>query len=116
MMSHRGRSKALSLRRRGSLMTTIERPGQTRGTVPTFIQQGAGIAQVNIDNVSKVLKTKPTQTMILDSLSFAVPKGSLFAINGPSGSGKSTLLNILTGIDRPTDGRVLFDGRLLQEM
>ena len=97
-------------------MTTIERPGQARGPASTFVQQGAGIAQVNIDNVSKVLKTKPTQTVILDSLSFAVPKGSLFAINGPSGSGKSTLLNILTGIDRPTDGRVLFDGRLLQEM
>jgi putative ABC transport system ATP-binding protein len=32
----------------------------------------------------------------------------LFAINGPSGSGKSTLLNMLTGIDRPSSGRVIF--------
>jgi putative ABC transport system ATP-binding protein len=37
----------------------------------------------------------------------------LFAINGPSGSGKSTLLNMLTGIDRPSSGRVLFDAEEL---
>jgi putative ABC transport system ATP-binding protein len=45
-----------------------------------------------------------------------VPAQSLFAINGPSGSGKSTILNMLTGIDRPTRGRVLFAGRELRAM
>jgi ABC-type lipoprotein export system ATPase subunit len=71
---------------------------------------------VPAENVSKVIVTKSSETVILDSLSFAVPKGGLFAINGPSGSGKSTLLNMLTGIDRPTSGRVLFDGKEIRKM
>ncbi|GCE23087.1 ABC transporter ATP-binding protein [Dictyobacter kobayashii] len=51
--------------------------------------------------------------MLLDDISFSVPDGSLFAINGPSGSGKSTLLNILTGIDRYDSGSVRFLGEEL---
>lgn len=54
--------------------------------------------------------------MILDDVTFSVPAGSLFAINGPSGSGKSTILNMLTGIDRPTSGRVIFGGQELRAM
>jgi ABC-type lipoprotein export system ATPase subunit len=41
-------------------------------------------------------------------VTFSVPALSLFVVNGPSGSGKSTLLNMLTGIDRPSSGRVIF--------
>jgi putative ABC transport system ATP-binding protein len=41
-------------------------------------------------------------------VTFTIPAQRLFAINGPSGSGKSTLLNMLTGIDRPSSGRVIF--------
>jgi putative ABC transport system ATP-binding protein len=47
-------------------------------------------------------------------VTFDVPNGSLFAISGPSGSGKSTLLNLLTGIDRPTRGQVIFGGEALR--
>jgi putative ABC transport system ATP-binding protein len=54
--------------------------------------------------------------VVLDDVTFAVPARSLFAINGPSGSGKSTLLNMLTGIDRPTSGRVIFAGQELRAM
>jgi putative ABC transport system ATP-binding protein len=46
-------------------------------------------------------------------VTFVVPNQSLFAITSPSGSGKSTLLNILTGIDRPSSGRVVFAGEAL---
>jgi putative ABC transport system ATP-binding protein len=72
--------------------------------------------QVRVENVSKVIMNKATKTVILDSISFSIPTGSLFAINGPSGSGKSTLLNILTGIDRPTTGRIEFAGQELRRM
>ncbi|HJT57651.1 MAG TPA: ABC transporter ATP-binding protein [Ktedonobacteraceae bacterium] len=73
-------------------------------------------AQVRVEDISKVIASKATSTVILDSISFSIPTGSLFAINGPSGSGKSTLLNILTGIDRPTKGRIVFAGQELRNM
>ncbi|MFH1679236.1 MAG: ABC transporter ATP-binding protein [Candidatus Eisenbacteria bacterium] len=47
----------------------------------------------------------------LRGVSLRMERGEFSAIAGPSGSGKSTLLNILGGLDRPTEGRVLFEGR-----
>jgi putative ABC transport system ATP-binding protein len=88
----------------------------TVGLPPAHAEQTDTTAQVSVDNISKVIVNKATKTVILDALSFSIAKGSLFAINGPSGSGKSTLLNILTGIDRPTTGRVLFADQILRDM
>jgi ABC-type oligopeptide transport system ATPase subunit len=61
--------------------------------------------------LSRVVEATPRGVRILDDVSFGIPRLSLFAVNGPSGSGKSTLLNLLTGIDRPTNGEVTFDGK-----
>jgi ABC-type lipoprotein export system ATPase subunit len=65
---------------------------------------------VQVENLTRVIATRAQTTTILDNITFSVPQQCLFAINGPSGSGKSTLLNMLTGIDRPTKGRIIFDG------
>jgi len=48
--------------------------------------------------------------MALRGVSLEIGEGERIAIAGPSGSGKSTLLNMLSGLDRPTAGRVMFDG------
>ncbi|MGH2516094.1 MAG: ABC transporter ATP-binding protein, partial [Ktedonobacterales bacterium] len=69
---------------------------------------------VRAEHLSRVLGTGTRKTIILDDVTFSVPERSLFAINGPSGSGKSTLLNLLTGIDRPTSGQVVFGGAELR--
>ena len=53
---------------------------------------------------------------VLKGITLNVSKGSSTAIVGPSGSGKSTLLNIIGALDRPTSGRVLFEGRNLAEL
>jgi len=52
----------------------------------------------------------------LRGVSFEMRRGERLAIMGPSGSGKSTLLNLICGLDEPTSGSVLFEGRDLSAM
>ncbi len=73
-------------------------------------------ALIRVEQLSRVIATRTKRTIILNDVTFAVPAQSLFAINGPSGSGKSTILNMLTGIDRPSSGRVIFAGQELRAL
>src|SRR6476469_5231047 len=82
------------------------------GEAPAPAHIAAPIIQA--EGLTRVIATRVQRTVILDNVSFSVPAQSLFAINGPSGSGKSTLLNLLTGIDRPTSGKVVFAGKELR--
>ncbi len=50
------------------------------------------------------------RTEVLKGITLSFPRGEFASIVGPSGSGKSTLLYLLSGLDRPTSGRVEFDG------
>jgi len=69
---------------------------------------------IEIQHLTRVFGAREQKVTVLNNLSFGVPAGSLFGINGPSGSGKSTLLNLLTGLDRPTSGKVVFGGEELR--
>ena len=71
---------------------------------------------IRIEHVSRVIVTHGRKTGILDDVTCAIPAQSLFSIIGPSGSGKSTLLNMLTGIDRPSSGRIVFGDEVLRAM
>jgi len=46
----------------------------------------------------------------LNNVSMSVPRGQIRAVIGPNGAGKSTFFNCLTGVSRPTSGRIVFDG------
>ena len=46
----------------------------------------------------------------IDDLSFALSQGEIVALIGPNGAGKTTLVNLLTGVLRPTSGRIRFEG------
>ena len=65
---------------------------------------------VEVTNLSKRYEGKRTVHALRD-VSFRVEKGEMIATMGPSGSGKSTLLNIIGGLDRPSEGSVIIDGR-----
>ena len=73
-------------------------------------------ALIYIEHVSRVMETHGRKIGILDDVTCTIPAQSLFSIIGPSGSGKSTLLNMLTGIDQPTSGRIVFGGEVLRTM
>lgn len=62
---------------------------------------------IDIDELAKEFGT----SRALHPVSLSIPAGALVALLGPSGSGKTTLLRILGGLEFPTSGRVLFDGR-----
>ena len=69
--------------------------------------------------VKEVVKSFPVgdgEVTILKGISFDVHNGEFVSIVGPSGNGKSTLLNMITGIDRPTDGEVIVTGREVHKM
>lgn len=71
---------------------------------------------ISLENVRKIYKTKAGPLEVLKGVSFNVNAGEFVAIVGPSGSGKSTLINMITGIDRPTDGEVYVAGERLTSM
>ncbi len=66
---------------------------------------------LRVENLTKIYGKGENEVRALDDVSFSVEKGEFVAVIGPSGSGKSTLLHILGGVDRPTSGRVLMDGK-----
>ena len=73
-------------------------------------------ALIDLQGVRKVYKTKAGALEVLKGVDFQVGTGEFVAIVGPSGSGKSTLINMITGIDRPTDGEVHVASERLTKM
>lgn len=66
---------------------------------------------ISIESVTKTFIKGNTTIKPLKDLSLDVPRGEFLSLMGPSGSGKTTLLNLIAGIDSPTSGEILIDGR-----
>ena len=66
---------------------------------------------LELSNVVKRYGAGPTEVVALDGVSLAVEPGELVAVMGASGSGKSSVLHLAGGLDLPTAGRVLVEGR-----
>jgi len=71
---------------------------------------------IRCTDVRKVYRQGETEIIALGGVSLEIPRGAFAAIMGPSGSGKSTLLHLIGGLDRPSAGELLVDGRLIAQM
>ncbi|MEN4871993.1 ABC transporter ATP-binding protein [Kosakonia cowanii] len=69
-----------------------------------------------LSDISKQFGTGESQVSALKGVNLEIAKGEFIALCGPSGSGKSTLLNILSGIDQPSAGQVIFLNHLLNAL
>jgi ABC-type lipoprotein export system ATPase subunit len=67
-------------------------------------------------DVRKAYRQGENEIVALAGISIDIPRGAFAAIMGPSGSGKSTLLHLMGGLDRPSGGELLVDGRLIGQM
>ena len=71
---------------------------------------------IRCTDVRKLYRLGETEITALRGVSLQIPRGAFVAIMGQSGSGKSTLLHLIGGLDRPTSGELLVDGRLIGQM
>ena len=84
-------------------------------SAPTFAAPPSN-AIIQLHNVRKTYTTGAVDYVALKAIHLQIQPGEFVAIVGKSGSGKSTLINMMTGIDRPTDGAVLINGAPLHLM
>lgn len=67
---------------------------------------------LNIKNLSKSFFTLDGEIEVLKDINITLNKGEKIAIVGPSGCGKSTILNLISGLEKPTNGEILLNGNV----
>jgi len=85
----------------GKKKTTISTPNPVMAN---------GQALIDLKNLNKVYKTDAGDFPALKGINLEIHAGEFVSVIGKSGSGKTTLINMLTGIDRPTDGEIVMGG------
>jgi len=73
-------------------------------------------AQYNTRGLAKFFQRGSATVRALDGVDLEIAPGEFVSLEGPSGSGKTTLLQLLGGLDRPSGGEVLFEGRDLARL
>lgn len=74
------------------------------------------MGQIKMMDVWKVFGEGPAQVAAVRGVSLTVEPGERIVVAGPSGSGKTTLLNLMSGLETPTRGEVLFEGQALSSL
>ena len=68
------------------------------------------------DGLVKIFKTDEIEVMALQGLDMEIEQGEMLSVIGKSGSGKSTLMNIIGGLEKPSAGKIIVDGKNLSDM
>ncbi len=74
------------------------------------------MAIIKLEKVSKIYITGQVKKAALDGIDLEIQEGEMVGIMGPSGCGKSTALNIIGCLDKPTDGKYIFDNKDVSKM
>lgn len=71
---------------------------------------------LKLENVGYRYNDAPKDTYVFKDINYEFEQGKIYAIKGKSGSGKTTLLSLITGLEKCTEGKVLYDGKDLKKM
>ncbi len=71
---------------------------------------------IQVRDLTRVYHTGSAEVKAVNAITLDIFSGAMTAIVGRSGSGKTTFLNLISGLDQPTSGEVLFDGEALHPM
>ncbi len=66
---------------------------------------------IELKDVCKEYKSGKIRNSVLNNINLAIEKGEIIVILGPSGSGKTTLLNVISGLDKISSGKIMYDGK-----
>jgi ABC-type lipoprotein export system ATPase subunit len=78
-----------------------------------LLEENREAYMIQCDNLVKIYKTRDSEVLALQGLDMTVRSGELLAVVGKSGSGKSTFLNMIGGLDKPSAGKLMVDGKNL---
>lgn len=70
---------------------------------------------LKLENVGYRYKDAPKDSYVFKNINYEFEQGKMYAIKGKSGSGKTTLLSLITGLEKCTDGNVIYDGKNLKK-
>jgi putative ABC transport system ATP-binding protein len=84
--------------------------------IPRRMRRGGVAALVEIRGVTKVYRRGRERIEALHGVDLDIAEGDFVALMGPSGSGKTTLLNLIGGLDTPTSGSILVQGRRIDRL
>ena len=71
---------------------------------------------IKVTNLTKDYLTESQTVRAVNNVNLEVKSGEFITFVGRSGSGKTTLLNLISGLDYPTEGKILFDGEDLEKL
>ena len=71
---------------------------------------------LKLENVAYRYKDAPKDTYVFKDINYEFEEGKMYAIKGKSGSGKTTLLSLITGLEKCTEGQILYDDKNLKKM
>ena len=69
-----------------------------------------------LKDVTKIYQTGEIKTYALKNINLEIKNGEFIVVLGPSGSGKSTLLNVISGLDIPTSGDIMFNDTMISQL